>query len=667
MKQSGKDVLDKAADGAIQGGTDHLVDKTIGGDPNSATNRVTKEAAAGAAKGAIAGGLHGAAAGAVKGAGKGVAKEAGRALDDDFGSGATDKLVDKASDSKKDSKSDSTGKGDDDGRKLGAGGTSYARSSSDPDKDSSKKRDGVKAAAGVGVAAAAAPGATITIFLLMILAWLKTMFFKAMATALTFLQWLLETLKAIFMTIWNFVTAPFVALGSAFATVGSFVFGATSFMASTAAGVVVASFLGVLALGGGGAFVASNMLVAQAASEGLSENVGRVVCGGGGSGGDGSGGDESMPVGEQTEKNAQLVYSVFSSWGMSDTNIAGILGNWSQESGIDPTSVQNYAVGTFKMTPEKKASAQNTNNGIGLGQWTFGRNQLLRDFAAANNADWWELGVQLSFMVKGDSPSDVDAFKHMINNEMDSPGDAAIYFHHKWERSADGPAGLAEREADAEAWFGKMSGWEVDEGAVEDITGDFLDGSEDITGGLFVPNDCNSGGGGGGDVELEDGGLTQEQAQALIDKYNKEGDKYLEERYGAGGPATCSDGGPLHGSKVANCVSFSTYFVNKYTTYQQYPWGNGIQTAYTIAADTGKEMSSTPTPYSVGSGPGTSSAGHTLVVLGVEGDQVIVGEAGYCAFMGRVRVTSADALAAAGWKFVDMSDELLDGDEVEVD
>ena len=46
----------------------------------------------------------------------------------------------------------------------------------------------------------------------------------------------------------------------------------------------------------------------------------------------------------------------------------------------------------------------------------------------------------------------------------------------------------------------------------------------------------------------------------------------------------------------------------------------------------GLETSSTPTAYSVASGLGSGPAGHTFVVLGVNGDDVILGEAGYCAF-----------------------------------
>lgn len=101
----------------------------------------------------------------------------------------------------------------------------------------------------------------------------------------------------------------------------------------------------------------------------------------------------------QTEENAKTIYSVLSAWGMSDENIAGILGNWSHESGIDPTSVETIFDEKFTIGPRKQAAeAMNFKMaqvdpsyaacfpaidlmGIGLGQWTNGRNSLLTEYA----------------------------------------------------------------------------------------------------------------------------------------------------------------------------------------------------------------------------------------------------------------------------------------------
>ncbi|MGH4001220.1 MAG: phage tail tip lysozyme, partial [Pseudonocardiaceae bacterium] len=52
---------------------------------------------------------------------------------------------------------------------------------------------------------------------------------------------------------------------------------------------------------------------------------------------------------EQTLANAKSVYGVFRRWGMPEENIAGILGNWSQESGIDPTAVEGIGTEPFRV------------------------------------------------------------------------------------------------------------------------------------------------------------------------------------------------------------------------------------------------------------------------------------------------------------------------------
>jgi hypothetical protein len=284
---------------------------------------------------------------------------------------------------------------------------------------------------------------------------------------------------------------------------------------------------------------------------------------------------------------------------------------------------------------------------------------MLLQYARAKRVDWHTIGTQLAFMAQGDNPGDVAVFKDMISTSQGSPATAAVHFHDKWERSADNRQMMAERTADAGMWFGKMSGWEANKstaGGVENITGGIIEGLS--TGTSTIPAKCQDSGG-PGPISLKTGGMTQDEAQALVARFNEEGDKFLDGRYGeSGGPGSC---GANH---AMNCVSFSTYFVNKYTTFQTYPKGDGIRTAFTIAEQAGKELSSTPAPYSVGSGPGTGPAGHTLVVLGVEGDKVVIGEAGYCAFMGRVRIDSATRMAAEGWKFVDVSDIMLPTDQI---
>lgn len=363
---------------------------------------------------------------------------------------------------------------------------------------------------------------------------------------------------------------------------------------------------------------------------------------------------EPTPGSETMMANAQTIYSVFSAWGMPDENIAGILGNWEQESGMDPTRVQNTANTPYTVSDAEQAGAENTDNGIGLGQWTFGRNSNLRAYADSHSASWGALEIQLGFMISPAEGGNATVVRHMISTSLGTPGAAAVYFHDEWERSAD--ASTATREANAERWMGLLSGWEANQELADSIlaqAGTSVDGAG-ANSAAAARQECVDGEETVADGVLVDGGLTVEQAQAIVDLYNAEGDAFLDGRYGEyGGPGSC---GTNH---AENCVSLSTYFVNKYTTYQQYPWGNGIQTARTISEDTGIPLQNTPVAYSVASGPGTSSAGHTLVVVGVEGDNVIIIEAGYCAFMGRVRTMSAANMTANGWVFVNINSIML--------
>ncbi|MDO0916566.1 phage tail tip lysozyme [Streptomyces sp. DT2A-34] len=604
--------------------------KAIEGDGSSATRRnagrYAGAAVSGAVAGAQAGGLPGAAVGAAKNVGVEGAQDAVKGVSKVTGGSPDAKPADQ--------------------RELGAGGTGYERGASKDDEGL-----GSKAAKGVAVGggAAAAPPAMGVVMAMALLNWLKSMFFAAMAMAVNAGKLLWTLIVNIAKAVGHAIAAPFMAIGSFIAKGAGAVLGVTVTATMTP---VAAAMSGAVAMTATVALlgtVLTGVLNSTALTEGSINANGTACVFNAGSVGNGSG--ATVPA--DVEKNAKEIYSVLSSWGMPKENIAGILGNWSQESGIDPTSVQNFPTGTYAMTAGKASAAQNTDNGIGLGQWTFGRNTLLRQYAKSKGVDWFTIKAQLAFMVDGDNPGDVTVFKDMLKTSQGSPRAAALHFHENWERSADGAAGLTARGDNAEMWFGKMSGWSVDNSIV--------DGVKNIVGGIIenivngintILGNCSTKG--GTSVSLKDGGMTQEEAQALVDLFNKEGDKFLDDRYGdQGGPGSCGS------NHAENCVSFSTYFVNKYTTFQTYPAGDGKETAYTIARETSKQLSSTPTAYSVGSGPGSDPAGHTLVVLGVQGDKVILGEAGYCAFMGRVRVDSAARMAAEGWKFVDMSDSML--------
>ncbi|MDP9903205.1 phage tail tip lysozyme [Arthrobacter bambusae] len=485
--------------------------------------------------------------------------------------------------------------------------------------------------------------------MLMVLNWLKSLLMAAAQAAMGFLGWLAN----LAIGAWNGAMGFLGMVGSFFTSAGAAVGSALG--VSAVAGTM--SLVGVIVAGGlvaGGGLAASlTSQVTQQTDQVATSCILNAQQAAAVSNADPNGANATQL------KNAQTLYSVLSAWGMPKENIAGILGNWEAESGIDPTSVQNNSAPVFQMSDAKKAAAGNTANGIGLGQWTAGRNTSLRNFATGAGKDWWTIETQLSYMMSPAEGANADVIRDMIKTSKGSPGAAALYFHQKWERSADDASQVQRRSDFADKWFALMSGWSSDKSLADSVlkqAGATLNAANQnqvaaAKSGCQSLNTTN--------VVLKDGGQDQADAQKLIDLYNSEGDAFLDGRYGQnGGPGSCGD------NHAENCVSFSTYFLNKYTTFQQYPAGDGIDIASVVANATGKKLSSTPTAYAVGSGPGTSSSGHTLVVLGVKGNSVIVGEANFCQTMGRVRVTTVQELQSAGWKFVDMSDSMLPKDKV---
>lgn len=200
--------------------------------------------------------------------------------------------------------------------------------------------------------------------------------------------------------------------------------------------------------------------------------VGMSVCtpegtsGGGGSEGPG----DTGPIDPTKESHAKAVYKIFSGMGMPDKNIAGILGNWDQESAVDPTGVQGVFDEPYEIGPKKKAilDRSGSNYGIGLGQWTADRNTMLKNYAKEKNKDWYDINIQLKFMTdpQGDNPSDVAIIQGMIDEEQSSPSAAAIFFETKWERA--GKPNVAARTAAAEKWYKEMDSWEKGSGGGDD-------------------------------------------------------------------------------------------------------------------------------------------------------------------------------------------------------
>lgn len=538
----------------------------------------------------------------------------------------------------------------------GAGGVSGARDQNDHDGTVAKANGGdLGKVAAVGAAVPAASTAGQLMFAMMLLNWMKSMFFASLAMAMN----LINSIIGVALVVGKAVIGSVMAAGAA---VSSFLGGAVS--AATAAVSVVAT--GAMVAGIGVASIVTIGMGNEVAQRdgGLFECSTDVVAA--------VDSAERPAPGENTAKtldNAKLVFGVLSAWGMPDENVAGILGNWDAESGIDPTGVETitgepFALGEKKKDAEAKgfdvtkvAPAYGNRFpgvkilGIGLGQWSNGRNTMLRDYAAGNSASWSTLETQLGFMISKDSGAPV--IKDMIAKPIGSAKQAAVHFHHEWEKSAD--SSMTKRETAADKWFAQMGAWEKNQSLADSIlaqSGQTLGNANEnrvSTAQANCQTDNKTLASG-----LKEGGLTLEEAEALMATYKSEGDAVLAQAFGGGGPGDCGFG------KADNCVGFSSYFVWKFTSMKEYARGNGIDTAGALAKLTGKETSNTPTPYSVFSMKTGQPEGHTGVILGIQGDQVIIGEASCGSNHAGTRAYSRPISEVQDWVFTDVSDLLTD-------
>lgn len=539
---------------------------------------------------------------------------------------------------------------------MGAGGTSSA-SSPDAKGGSPMGMGGGGDSAGKNLAATAAAvpvaaGIAQLMFLMMILNWLKMMFMAVMAAVGNFIS----------MVIGAVVAVAKVAVGAAMA-VGGAISSVVGGAISATAGAVTAGVTAVSMVAVGASIVVTGATGATAQRDGAlfdcsSEVVAASLV-------------QEKPVegenSEQTLKNAKMVYGVLSAWGMPDENIAGILGNWDAESGIDSTGVETVGDEPFSVGNRKKAAEAAGFDaasfapeyvarfpgvkllGIGLGQWSNDRNTQLTDYAKSAGKSWSTFEVQLGFMISKDSGAPV--IKDMIANAKGSPGEAAVFFHNEWERSAD--TALDHRKNEAAKWFAQMSGWEKDQSLADSIlkqSGSTVDDANvarvvNAKANCLTDNTAVNAG-------LKQGGLTLEEATAYMAKYRTEGEGVLQAAFNGGGPGTCS------GGQADNCVGFSSYFIYQTTDVKGYVGDMGVGFAKTSAGHMGLPLSTTPTVYSIFSTPVMPTAGHTGVVLGIDGDDLIIGEASCGSNHAGTRAYRQPISGTSEWSFVDISPKM---------
>lgn len=135
---------------------------------------------------------------------------------------------------------------------------------------------------------------------------------------------------------------------------------------------------------------------------------------------------------------ASRIYGVFHRMGYTDAQIAGMLGNFDAETGIDPTVIEGYYKDSYQMSPKKMEIAQDLDRwarstlfpkyrasgvnfnprlylrpdghtysvGIGLGQIT-GSTRFEKFYTTAQQVgkNWWDLDYQIAYYLTKDDRS----------------------------------------------------------------------------------------------------------------------------------------------------------------------------------------------------------------------------------------------------------------------
>lgn len=194
-------------------------------------------------------------------------------------------------------------------------------------------------------------------------------------------------------------------------------------------------------------------------------------------------------------ENAKKVYSVMKTFGLSDEQIAGMLGNWQIESGIDPTTIEGiydetqnvqgpkhqdamkdwdaYVRGPLSRIYAKNGKDYTQNSGymasdgkkypgIGLVQWTGGGAMNFLNFAQSLKKDWWTIDYQLAYMLAKDAPTGQygKQFWPTYKGQSVSAGEASTWFAQYFEGNTT--MAIPERAAAAEKWLAQEKSWSVD-------------------------------------------------------------------------------------------------------------------------------------------------------------------------------------------------------------
>lgn len=321
--------------------------------------------------------------------------------------------------------------------------------------------------------------------------------------------------------------------------------------------------------------------------------------------------DAPAPNALSGESNAEKVWNYFIVRGLTPVAAAGAMGNMEQESsGFDPWAGEHGSTGNL--------DKGRLNTGFGIIQWTntggdsTGRRYKVMKYLEDNgvtldasdssqndkallyelNFLWdveygkqnWQQQVNAETKVEGD-PS-----RGYLNDDNAGNGSAMV-FHALVERSGDDAGGKQER----------------------------IDSAK-----MFLERFGNNGST-GGNCSVGQGGLTLEQAQKLMTYYRDTDEDALKLIF-TGPDALCS-GSTEREQLLANCVAFSMYFTNKFTSYKGVSTSGGNVVTRMTSDNAGGKTGTEPQPFSVFSRSSSDPNGHTGIILGIHDGKAVIGEA----------------------------------------
>lgn len=142
---------------------------------------------------------------------------------------------------------------------------------------------------------------------------------------------------------------------------------------------------------------------------------------------------------------------------MTLNQVAGIIGNWSQESQVNPKLTQSGFIASTATNQQIIALGGAGGKAIGLAQWDGGRRTALANFAESQGKHWSDINVQLEYLkTELDGWEGANLVSGGFNDPSKSAKDLVLIFEEKFERA--GIPAMDNRYAGADKFLSNYKG-----------------------------------------------------------------------------------------------------------------------------------------------------------------------------------------------------------------